>query len=140
MELLRQYAMSFIGLPYIWGGDDAIKGFDCSGLVQEILSSIGVDPRGDQTAQGLYNYFRDHGVHNSTGLGALCFYGVSHSRIVHVGFALDSLRMIEAGGGGSKTTSVSKAEKDNAYVRIRPIRSRKDFFAIIKPNYPTILS
>jgi cell wall-associated NlpC family hydrolase len=57
MDLLIQYAMSFIGVPYRWGGSNPITGFDCSGLVQEILKSVYMDPPGDQTAEALYQYF-----------------------------------------------------------------------------------
>ena len=50
------YAKLFIGKPYLWGGEGP-EGYDCSGFIQEVLSCIGLDPKGDQTAQGLYNYF-----------------------------------------------------------------------------------
>jgi hypothetical protein len=36
--------LQFLNLPYIWGGDD-FKGYDCSGLVQELYAMIGIDPR-----------------------------------------------------------------------------------------------
>ena len=55
-ELMIQYSKTFIGKPYRWGGE-GVLGFDCSGFIQEVLSCVGFDPKGDQTAQGLYNYF-----------------------------------------------------------------------------------
>jgi hypothetical protein len=43
--------------------------------------------------------------------------------------------MLEAGGGNSKTTSLAVAAEQNAYVRIRPIRFRKDVFGFRNPPY-----
>lgn len=32
-----------LGVPYLWGGTDPVKGFDCSGLVQDAYRQIGVE-------------------------------------------------------------------------------------------------
>lgn len=138
MNHLITYAMSFVGTPYRWGGDDAMAGFDCSGLVQEILASAGIDPVGDQTAQALYNYFDIHGSHNVWGPGALAFYGESVTKITHIAFCIDQFRMIEAGGGGSKTNTLDDAIKQNSYIRMRLIKARKDLVSVIKPRYTLI--
>lgn len=49
-------AQRYLGLPYVWGGDDpADGGMDCSGLVQHVYSSLGIDlPRvsADQARAG----------------------------------------------------------------------------------------
>jgi cell wall-associated NlpC family hydrolase len=139
MKLLVDYATRFVTLPYRWGGDDTVHGFDCSGLVQEILASVGMDPPGDQTAQALFDRFSKSGMFLQAGKpGALCFYGKSKTEITHVGFGIDTLRMVEAGGGGSKTTSTEAAAEQNAYVRVRPIKQRTDLVAIVLPRYPLI--
>jgi cell wall-associated NlpC family hydrolase len=138
MDLLKAYAFSLIGIPYRWGGENPISGFDCSGLVQELLKSVGLDPPGDQTAQALYDYFEKNGSVNAWGLGALAFYGEDVTKIIHVAFCLDQYLMIEAGGGGSDTVSRDIADKRNAFVRMRPIKYRKDFLYVIKPYYRTI--
>ena len=128
--------MQLVGTPYRWGGDDPLKGFDCSGLVIELLQSCGQLPRNfDTTAQGLYDKFLNKGLISSTGFGSLVFFGKSTSKITHVGFMLDSFRMIEAGGGGSSTTTVEEAARRNAFVRIRPITWRNDLVAAIRPRY-----
>jgi cell wall-associated NlpC family hydrolase len=133
MNFLIQYALSFIGVPYKWGGENPISGFDCSGLVQELLKSVGMDPLGDQTAQGLYNAFSH--CPKELGQGALCFYGESLSKITHVAFMIDSSRVIEAGGGGSKTNTKEDAALAGAFVRLRPFKHRKDFVGAVKPIY-----
>jgi len=137
MVHLIDYAKSFVGTPYIWGGDDSIKGYDCSGVVQEILASAGQDPPGDQTSQGLYDYYETngrYGMHGPEFAGALVFYGKNSKNITHVAFAIDQYRMIEAGGGGKHVKTVEDAIKYNAFIRMRLIRE-KNRVAIIKPHY-----
>lgn len=74
--------------------------------------------------------------YNVRDLGSLVFFGKSHQRITHVGWALDRNLMIEAAGGGSRTHTVKDAERHNAWIRVRPIESRSDLVACIKPAYP----
>lgn len=146
-EVAIKYAFSLLGLPYRWGGDDTINGFDCSGLVQEILASVGLDPAEDQTAQQLFSIFKRNAIPMPIGntnlesfaaalpVGTLVFYGKSIDKITHVGISIGSGRMIEAGGGGSKTTSAEAAALQNAFVRIRPILKRSDLVCVADPFY-----
>lgn len=128
--LLIQYAMQFVGTPYLWGGNDP-SGWDCSGLVQELLAAMGMDPPGDQTAQALYDWARKYGApDDKLQTGSLAFYGPYPSDVKHVAMLLDNKSVIEAGGGNAKTTSPQKAWDMNAYVRVRPIRARKDLLGI----------
>jgi cell wall-associated NlpC family hydrolase len=135
MKTLVEYAKSFIGKPYLWAGEGP-TGFDCSGLVQEILRSVGEDPSGDQTAQGLFNYFRENGtILQRMKPCALIFYGKSSRQITHVAFGIDNFRIVEAGGGGSSTVNVDVADKQGAMIRIRPHNHRTDMVAIFMPDY-----
>jgi len=140
MDLLVVYAISFLGLPYKWGGNDTIDGMDCSGFVQELLESSGAsaDPPRDRTSQQLYDYFAEHGSWNKRRVGGLVFYGESNKRITHVAFLIDSYRVIEAAGGGSRTHDRRDAARDDAFIRIRPVNYRKDLRAIIYPDYSSI--
>lgn len=138
LKEVYEYALTFFGLPYIFGGDGSPRyfgGYDCSGLVQEILSSADMDPAGDQTADGLYRYFLEHGDLNRNGLGALAFFGTA-DRISHVGFCIDDKIMINAAGGGSHCKSTYSAKILNASVKIDPITHHNGLFAIIMPHYP----
>lgn len=133
-ETFIQACLQFIGIPYIWGGDDPMRGFDCSGLAQELLAMIGLDPKGDQTAHALFEHFRvNAAVGKTPTAGSLVFYG-SPTRVTHVGVMIDEKHMIEAGGGGSSTSSVEKAIAQNAYIRIRPIKNRTDLVAVVTPK------
>ena len=118
-----------LGLPYIWGGDDPIKGWDCSGLVVECGLSVGLFPAGfDSTAAGVYALgARMGGIVGPPGKrGDLMFFSRANDyrRIHHVGILIGNGLLIEAGGGRSNTTDSTVAAQQNAYVRIRPAASR----------------
>jgi cell wall-associated NlpC family hydrolase len=132
--VLYDYAMCMVGLPYRWGGDDTVDGFDCSGLCVDILQAAGVLPKDfDATANGLW-HFPAFGKVAAASFGSLAFFGLP--AVTHVGFCLNDRLMLEAGGGGSKTLTRDDAEKQNAYVRVRPIKSRKDLAGFKHPTYP----
>jgi len=132
-SLIVRYAFTFVGLPYRWGGDDPILGMDCSGLALEVLAAFGFK-HPDMTAAGLYIWCKTSRFREEIRPGSLVFFGKS-GNISHVGIAVNSDLMIEAGGGGSSTTSLEAAAKENAYVRLRPIRSRPDFVGAYYPPY-----
>ncbi|GAG38472.1 unnamed protein product [marine sediment metagenome] len=124
-------ALKFVGLPYIWGGDDAVAGFDCSGLVIEILKSVGILPRkGDWTAETLFLRFRDKKVLVAKE-GCLVFYANTKYKVNHVEYIWKRGLTIGASGGGSTTLTRKDAIKQNAYVKIRPMR--KGYYAIVNP-------
>lgn len=139
-ELFQQFLLTYLHKPYIWGGDDPIKGLDCSGFAQEVLAPLGLDPAGDQTAQGLFNHFSKVGnaqikqLNYSGYTGSLVFYGKSIAEISHVAVMLTPTVIIEAGGGGSRTNSEQDAINQNAYIRLRPFGQRKDIVAVVKPK------
>lgn len=125
-NIATQIAWSYIGKFYKWGGDDP-SGFDCSGFVIEILKSIGLFERGkDTTARGLSKMYQKVAKPNE---GCLVFYG---DPIIHVEYCIDSDLSIGASGGGSKTNTLKDAIKQNAFIKIRPIR-KKDVTCYVNP-------
>lgn len=140
VQLLRDYALRFVGIHYKWGGNNPLTGMDCSGFIQILLASVGEDPPGDQTAQALYNYFSSngHATWNHYSMGALAFFGESATKITHVGMLLDQYRMIEAAGGNSRTQTRTDAEDKGAFVKISLLSRRSDLVAILKPYYRKI--
>ena len=131
-EIVTKYAWHYLGIPYRWGGDD-FSGFDCSGLCMELLQAIGlVGRKEDLTAQGIYNRFQDKEV-NEPEEGCLVFYGIGKNHITHIEYCIDKDLSIGASGGGSGTLTVEDAIRQNAFIKIRPIRSRKDIVAYVNP-------
>lgn len=127
------YLLTFVGLPYRWAGDDPMEGFDCSGAAQEWLSYFGIDPDGDQTANDLFVKFYNDQAESIKDIGSLAFYG-RESKITHIAMFIDNERVIEFGGGNSKTIDLDMAIKQNAFGRIRKYDHRSDLVAIIKPR------
>jgi cell wall-associated NlpC family hydrolase len=114
-------ALAYLGTPYIWGGDDP-SGFDCSGFVVECLKTAGLlNESEDYNADSLMRKFGAFQA-NKPCKGALLFTCGKSGRAFHVVICLDEYFQIGASGGGSQTTDSKTAWRDNAYVKIRPIK------------------
>lgn len=130
---LVDYGKLFMGIPYKWGGSHPAEGYDCSGFVQELLASQGIDPKGDQTAQMLFTKFIDEdGLISPAKISRndLLFFGKSKDSITHIAIAVTPKTMLEAGGGGSATNNVKDAISHQAMIRVRPIRN--DLVAVLR--------
>ena len=124
-EIARKWfvktALSYLGTPYIWGGDDP-SGFDCSGFVIECLKSAGMlTENEDYTAEGLYQLYEDK-VTTSPSKGNIVFYLNKNRKVFHVSICLDDYFQIGAFGGDSNNNNIQNAWSKNAFVKIRPIR------------------
>ena len=126
-------AWQFLGLPYRWGGDDPMQGFDCSGFIIELLKSTGILSRKmDTTAHGLWMMFANNEVAIPVE-GCLVFWKRSDGRIIHVEMCIDERRSIGASGGGGTTVTIEDAIQKNAYIKIRPFRTRPHIKGFLDP-------
>ena len=81
--LAVSWALSQIGTPYVWGGETAGVGFDCSGLVQAAYAVAGLSlPR---VAQDQYNATPKVAPGAALAPGDLVFFGSGPGSIDHVG-------------------------------------------------------
>jgi cell wall-associated NlpC family hydrolase len=125
-------AMQYLGTPYIWGGQKATVGFDCSGFVQTVLQDCELYTKEtDRTAQALYYHLSDNGKLSELKHGAVLFFGRDTDSITHTAIAINPDTMIEAGGGDRETTIENYRDYKDARVRIKPINSRRDLCAAI---------
>jgi len=132
-ELALKVAWGFLGTPYRWGGNDPMAGFDCSGLIVEILRSTGHLARyEDLTAEGLWQKYRLKRVSDPY-RGCLVFWGEDQLMAKHVEMCVDEFRSIGASGGGGNTVTVQDAIEADAYVKVRPFRSRVPIRAFVDP-------
>ena len=135
VQIATAEAFHYRGRPYIWMGDGSAKywgGVDCSGFVQLVLDVVGLDPKGDQTAQAMYNAYKSK-VTDAKTEGCMLFFGKSTSDIHHVAYCLSPAYMIEACGGNSKCTTVAIANEMNACVKVSKISRRSDLVAVVNP-------
>ena len=140
IEQATEYAKSWIGTPYKWGGEAIGDGVDCSGLVRRILHRCLPNfPKNDMTAQMIFNHLADrmdHKIHkgyDNIKPGHILFFGRDPFSITHVGYAHTAYHMIEAGGGGSRTRTKEDAYNQGAWVRISLVEKRSDLCAHIDP-------
>lgn len=141
MDDLVRYAESFLGVPYVWGGNTR-QSLDCSGYINIVLRSVGlIGLSEDLTAMGLYDKFEKSGMPLSVSAGdfvkgSLLFYGKSINTIEHVAFVKNPYTILECGGGNRNTNSIEIARKINAEVREMGILLRHDIVANVLPPYP----
>ena len=134
-EIAMKIAWSYLGTPYIWGGDDP-EGFDCSGFVVEVLKSVGVLPRkGDWTADSLFLFLdpQYHRVSTPEEGDIVFFYNTYTSKMEHVEICVISGLSLGASGGGSHVTNRKAAMDYNAFIKVRPYESDKRAKIFVDP-------
>lgn len=149
--LLLSYMLGFVGVRYLFGGGNPLTGFDCSGLALVYLEAAGKWPFGQRTnAQGIHDHFEKTSARliktlptmqalpnqaNGTlpEFGDLVFFGTAAQGVDHVGLCLNAMLMLEAGGGDHTTITEEDAAKRNAFVKVMPMRYRRDFLCVLRP-------
>ncbi|MBW4889691.1 C40 family peptidase [Mucilaginibacter sp. HMF5004] len=92
---LVNIARAFLNAPYVWGGRTH-AGIDCSGYVQALMRTQGVNLQRDawqQAGQGNVVDFLQ-----AAQAGDLAFFDNAEGRIIHVGMMLGNDRIIHASG------------------------------------------
>lgn len=134
-DVALEVAIKGLFLPYKWGGDDPMEGFDCSGFIIEVLKSVGIlSDDYDDTAHGLMQKFSKT---DELKPGNLVFYDwdkdgkADHVVMIFMVLPTGQILGIEAGGGNSFTTNPLKAQAQNAYIKIRSLK--RDYIKIVDP-------
>jgi len=124
-ELVVEALKMHIGLPYKWGGNDPIAGFDCSGLMVEVLQTVAkIERTKDYNADGLSKLYPETDILQP---GVMVFYDWNNDGIIdHVEMIAlvdedGEVYTVGASGGDSTTTTAQAAIMSDAYVKMRPI-------------------
>lgn len=120
-EILRT-AKRFIGVPYRWGGESTVDGFDCSGLTMVVYQLNGLDlPR---TSADQWRTGRPVGPHELS-QGDLVFFATrGRGRVSHVGIYLGGDTFLHAPSRGNP---IQTASLSSDYYRARYLGARSYF-------------
>lgn len=140
---MADYMQRWITTPGKWGGDD-FSGWDCSGIIHEVLQAYGLEKRGyDSTANDIYISLKDEIVIGMPKLGDLVFW-FKEGMAVHVEMIVEIIggQIFTCGASGVRsTTGYQKIEnearedaiRDNAYVKRNDIDYRGSNYKIVDP-------
>ena len=99
-EAVAQFALQFVGNPYVWGGSSLTNGTDCSGFTMAVYSNFGVGlPHYDASQRG-YGIGIDSLADARPG-DLICFYGhvgiyIGDGMMVHAANARDGIKVSRA--------------------------------------------
>ena len=84
---VAEYAVQFIGNPYVWGGTSLTKGADCSGFVMKVYEQFGVSLPHSSAADRKQGY-AVNGLENAQPGDLICYSGhvalyIGDGQIVH---------------------------------------------------------
>ena len=115
---IANFAMSFVGYSYVWGGMSPSTGFDCSGLMYYVLTQYGYSMKrvaNDQMTQGTA-VSRDN-----LQVGDLVFFGYG-SYANHVGMYIGNGNFVHA---STPSTGVRVNSLNETYYNTRYIGARR---------------
>ena len=134
------YALQFVGNPYVWGGTSLTKGADCSGFTMKVMEKFGVSlPHysGSQAKMG------KKVTSANMKPGDLIFYVGSNGRVNHVWQCISEMArssMRPAGGAGSRYphgTTGRRWRSEICWINSRPGANRKrNKSCKIRKDYP----
>ena len=113
-----QYAATFLGSPYVFGGDSPVTGFDCSSYVQYVFAHFGVQlPRVtvDQIQMGQAVEQADLQP------GDLVFFTTYEPGASHVGIYLGNRMMIDDQDNGVSYDSLDSPYWSSRYYGARRV-------------------
>lgn len=97
---VAEYAVQFIGNPYVWGGTSLTKGVDCSGFVMKVYEEFGVSLPHSSAADRKQGYAVD-GLENALPGDLICYSGhvalyIGDGMIVHASNEKDGIKVSKA--------------------------------------------
>ncbi len=86
-QAVAEYALQFVGNPYVYGGTSLTKGADCSGFVMSVYANFGVSLPHSSAAHRKQGYAVD-GLNNAQPGDLICYSGhvalyIGNGQIVH---------------------------------------------------------
>lgn len=85
---VAEYALQFVGNPYVYGGTSLTNGADCSGFVMSVYANFGVDLPHSSASDRSQGYAVEGGLENAQPGDLICYSGhvalyIGDGQIVH---------------------------------------------------------
>lgn len=98
---VAEYAVQFIGNPYVWGGVSLTEGADCSGFVMKVYEQFGVELPHSSAADRTQGYAVKGGLENAQPGDLICYSGhvalyIGDGQIVHAASEKSGIKVSEA--------------------------------------------
>ncbi len=108
---VADYALQFVGNPYVYGGTSLTKGADCSGFVQSVYANFGVSLPRTSAEQRSAGYAVD-GISNAQAGDLVCYSG-------HIGIYIGDGKIVHA--SSSKTGIITSRADYRKILAVRRI-------------------
>lgn len=97
---VAEYAVQFIGNPYVWGGTSLTEGADCSGFVMKVYENFGVELPHSSASDRKQGYAVD-GLKNAQPGDLICYSGhvaiyIGDGQIVHAANEKSGIKVSDA--------------------------------------------
>lgn len=98
---VAEYAVQFIGNPYVWGGESLTEGADCSGFVMKVYEHFGVELPHSSAADRKQGYAVKGGLENAQPGDLICYSGhvalyIGDGQIVHAASEKSGIKVSKA--------------------------------------------
>ena len=99
---VANYALQFVGNPYVYGGTSLTNGADCSGFVMSVYSNFGISLPHSSAADRKVGYEVEGGLANAQPGDLICYSGhvalyIGNGQIVHASTAKTGIIVSNAG-------------------------------------------
>lgn len=99
---VAEYALQFVGNPYVYGGSSLTNGTDCSGFVMSVYANFGVSLPHSSAADRSQGYAVEGGLENAQPGDLICYSGhvalyIGNGQIVHASTSKTGIIVSDAG-------------------------------------------
>ena len=92
-QSIANFALNFVGNPYVWGGTSLTRGCDCSGFAMSVYANFGIGLNRTSRAQASNGYAVGM---NELQAGDLIFYAANGRSISHVAIYIGGGKVVHA--------------------------------------------